>query len=438
MATVNKETNKDEVKTFGEELAENSSVLRLVTAGSVDNGKSTLIGRLLYDSKKILQDHMENIEAAKERYGNEEINLAFLTDGLRAEREQGITIDVAYRYFTSDKRKYILADCPGHVQYTKNMVTGASTADVAIILIDANAGFIEQSRRHTYITMMLGVSKIVFAVNKMDMKDYSQEVYSSILKEITDWLPPENESKSSYQFIPISALKGDNIVNKSESMDWYKGDTLIDFLDKLPVESNEVDAIRFPVQWVVRPQSQEFHDYRGYAGTLASGTMNVGDEVTVLPSGLKSKIKTIQVSGKDSQSVTAGLSPTITLEDDVDVSRGSIIAAKSHPPKTDRSFNAVITWLNASPAQTGKRYLMKHGTRWVKVMINDLGNVLNLQSLEFEANESQNLDLNGIAKISLQTSEDLYFDLYKENKTTGSFIIADETSFETLGAGMIV
>lgn len=418
-------------------LTIDSTVLRIVTAGSVDNGKSTLIGRLLYDSKKILQDHLENIEAAKERYGNETINLAFLTDGLRAEREQGITIDVAYRYFTSDKRKYILADCPGHVQYTKNMVTGASTADAAIILIDAQAGFIEQSRRHTYLSLLLGVSKIIFAVNKMDLRDYSEDAYNEICQSIKDWLPAD--SKSEYHYIPISALAGDNIVKKSEKMPWYPGESLIDFMDTLPAGKQDAsDALRMPVQWVIRPQSQEFREFRGYAGSISSGKVSVGDEVMVMPSGLSSKVKQIQVAGKDAHSADAGLAVTIQLEDDVDISRGSIICAKDQPLKSERQVKAVVTWLNAKAAEPGKRYWLKNGTRWIKVMIEDLGNELNLQSLVFEPSEKGKLELNSIAEVSLLCSEELIYDSYKDYKATGSFILVDETNFETLGAGMLV
>lgn len=430
-------TDEKQVNTKDTEIND-SSVLRIVTAGSVDNGKSTLIGRLLYDSKKILQDQLENIEAAKERYGNEEINLAFLTDGLRAEREQGITIDVAYRYFTSDKRKYILADCPGHVQYTKNMVTGASTADAAIILIDAKAGFIEQSRRHTYLSLLLGVSEVIFAINKMDLMDYSESVYNDICSDIKEWLKSE-DSNSNHHFIPISALEGDNIVNESENMPWFTGESLIHFMDKLEIQQNlELDQFRYPVQWVVRPQSKDFHDFRGYAGTVASGSLKLGDEVTVFPSGLSTKVKAIKIGDKDIESVSPGLSPTILLEDDLDISRGSILCAKANLPQSSNKVNAVLTWLNTNPAQTGRRYLMKHNKRWIKVIIDDLNNELNLQSLNFEPSESSSLNLNGIGKVSINCSEEIYYDLYKNNKTTGSFIIADESSFETLGAGMIV
>jgi sulfate adenylyltransferase subunit 1 len=429
--------NQNEKTSLSSNLASNSTVLRIVTAGSVDNGKSTLIGRLLYDSKKILQDHLENIEAAKERYGNEEINLAFLTDGLRAEREQGITIDVAYRYFTSDKRKYILADCPGHIQYTKNMFTGASTADAAIILIDAKLGFIEQSKRHTYLSLLLGVEHVIFAVNKMDLLEYSEEEYNKICNDVREWLPGDANSK--YHFLPISALEGDNIVNKSENMPWFTGESLINFLDNLQVSANEESQeLRYPVQWVVRPQSKEFHDFRGYAGTLASGSMKVGDEVTVLPSGLTSKIKEILNSGRKVDEVTTGLSPTIQLEDDLDISRGSVICSKENSLKTDNNVKAIITWLNEKPAETSKRYWMKHGKRWVKIMISDLSKELNLHTLVFEDSGSNKLNLNGIAEINIQSSEPLYYDVYKDNKTTGSFIIADETSFETVGAGMII
>ncbi|MCH2227086.1 MAG: GTP-binding protein [Candidatus Caenarcaniphilales bacterium] len=433
MTIMNQVKTDSSIKT----IADNSTVLRIVTAGSVDNGKSTLIGRLLYDSKKILQDQLENIEAAKERYGNEKINLAFLTDGLRAEREQGITIDVAYRYFTSDKRKYILADCPGHIQYTKNMVTGASTADAAIILIDAQAGFIEQSRRHTYLSLLLGVSHVIFAVNKMDILDYSEQSYRDICASISDWMP--KESQSEFYFLPISALEGDNIVNKSTNMPWYKGQALIDLLDNLHINPKTVfDETRLPVQWVIRPQAEAYRDFRAYAGTLASGEIRVGDELMVLPSGLYSKVKRLQVAGEDAESASPGLSISVLFEDDIDISRGSIICSKSKPAKSDNRINAILTWLNSKPAQTGKRYWMKHSSRWVKVMIEDLGNELNLHSLEFEENSDNSLNLNGIAKVSLNCSEDIFYDLYEDNRTTGSFIIVDENNFETVAAGMII
>lgn len=432
-------TNNQETKDMTNAITDiNSGVLRIVTAGSVDNGKSTLIGRLLYDSKKILQDQLENIEAAKERYGNEEINLAFLTDGLRAEREQGITIDVAYRYFTSDKRKYILADCPGHIQYTKNMITGASTADAAIILIDAKAGFIEQSKRHTYLSLLLGVSHIIFAVNKMDLMDFSEDVYNNICNEITEWIKDEN-TDSDYSFLPISALTGDNIVKKSTNMNWFEGDSLINFLDNLKIKSyGESENFRYPVQWVIRPQSKEFHDYRAYAGTIASGKVRVGDEVCVYPGLQKSKVKSIHIGEDQLEQAKAPLSTSIQLEDDIDISRGSIIYSKDAPLKTDNRITAILTWLNIKPAQSGKRYLMKHNKRWIKVMIDDFQNQLNLHSLKFEQAESKSLDLNAIAKVEINCSEEIYYDLYQENKITGSFILADESSFETLGAGMIV
>ena len=432
-------TNNQETKNTTNAVTDiNSGVLRIVTAGSVDNGKSTLIGRLLYDSKKILQDQLENIEAAKERYGNEEINLAFLTDGLRAEREQGITIDVAYRYFTSDKRKYILADCPGHIQYTKNMITGASTAEAAIILIDAKAGFIEQSKRHTYLSLLLGVSHIIFAVNKMDLMNFSQDVYKNICSEITDWIKNEN-TNSDFSFIPISALAGDNIVKKSNNMDWYKGNSLIDFLDNLKIKTNrEAEDFRYPVQWVIRPQSKEFHDYRAYAGTIASGKVKVGDEVCVYPGLQKSKVKSIHIGETHLEQAISPLSTSIQLEDDIDISRGSIICSVDKALKTNNKITAILTWLNSKPAQSSKRYLMKHNKRWIKVMINDFQNQLNLHSLKFEQAQSTNLELNGIAKVEINCSEEIYYDLYEENKTTGSFILADESSFETVGAGMII
>ena len=410
-------------------------IVRVFTAGSVDNGKSTLIGRLLFDSKKVLNDQLENIEAARLRYGNEDVNLAFLTDGLKAEREQGITIDVAYRYFYSQKRKYILADCPGHIQYTKNMITGSSTADAAIILVDGKTGFTEQSKRHTYLSILLGVSHIIFAINKMDLLEYSQDAYEDIRHSILEWLPADSNSK--FHFLPSSALLGDNIVQKSSNMDWYQGESLMDLLDNLKIEpSNNFDSFRFPVQWVIKPQSSDFHAYRSYAGTVVNGEAKVGDEVLVLPSGLKSKVKQILIGSKDVDETSYGLSPSIVLKDDIDISRGSLLTSVQKPPQCKNQITATAVSLNPKPIEKNGRYLLKHNSKWLKVIVEDIKTELNLQSLEFEPGKSE-LNLNSIGELSLQLSEDLFFDSYKDNRTMGSAIIVDETSNETIGALML-
>lgn len=413
-----------------------TKVLRVVTAGSVDNGKSTLIGRLLYDSKKILNDQLENIEEAKLRYGNENINLAFLTDGLKAEREQGITIDVAYRYFHSNKRKYILIDCPGHLQYTKNMITGSSAADAAIILVDGKDGFTEQSRRHTYLSMLLGVSHVIFAINKMDLLQYSQSAYDDLCASIIEWLP--ESTKSQFHFLPSCALVGDNIVQKSTNMMWYEGKSLIDLLDDLVLNSNnDYNYFRFPVQWVIKPQSDEFPDYRAYAGTIVSGNLAVGDEVMVFPSALKSKVKQIQIGSQKFDRVNCDLSPSIMLEDDLDISRGSLLASPKKIPQSQTRLEVMFVGLHSKPIVKHGRYLLKHNSKWIKVIIEDIMIELNLHNLKFEPAKS-NLGLNAIGKISLSLSEEIFFDSYTENKAMGSAIIVDESSNETIGAVMLI
>lgn len=414
----------------------NGNMVRVITAGSVDNGKSTLIGRLLFDSKQISKDQLENIEKAKYRYGNEEINLAFLTDGLKAEREQGITIDVAYRYFSTKKRKYILIDCPGHIQYTKNMITGSSNADIAIILIDGQEGFNNQSKRHAYLSILLGIGHIIFAINKMDLLEYSQDTYLDLVSSINEWLP--NESKSEFYFLPVSALKGDNIVEKSGTTPWYSGNSLLDLLDEL--ESNtesENDCFRFPIQWVIRPQSKEFQDHRSYAGAVIRGKAQVGDSIMALPSGLISKIKKIQIGLENFSEINTGLSPSISIDDDLDISRGSILVNPLNPPKTANRLNAIAVNLNPAPLKKEGHYLLKHNSKWFKAIIEDIYSELDLNKLCFEE-VSSNLSFNSIGKIKLLLNEDIFFDLYSENRIMGSGILVDESTNETVSALMFI
>ena len=411
-------------------------LLRFTTAGSVDDGKSTLIGRLLYDSKSIFEDQLEAVESASERLGNAEINLALLTDGLRAEREQGITIDVAYRYFATPKRKFIIADTPGHIEYTRNMVTGASTADAAIILVDARNGIIEQTKRHSYIASLLKIDYVVVAINKMDLVDFSEEVYNKIKEEyrhIAELL----HLKKVY-FIPISALKGDNVVNPSEHTPWYKGETLLHLLEQIPLkEGIEKQSFRFPVQYVVRPQTAEWPDYRAYAGRIASGTIKVGDEVTILPSYTKSKVSRIDEGTKEIQEAQAPQSVSISLEDDVDVSRGSQIVKSADIPLTGQQVEVLVCWLNHRPLQLRQKYVIRHTTDELQGFVTAIDYKVNINTLENNS-EDKAVNMNDIAKVTLKVSKPLAYDLYANNRTTGSLIFIAEGTNETVGAGMIV
>lgn len=411
-------------------------LLRFTTAGSVDDGKSTLIGRLLYDSKSIFEDQLEAVEAASERLGNAEVNLALLTDGLRAEREQGITIDVAYRYFATPKRKFIIADTPGHIEYTRNMVTGASTADAAIILVDARNGIIEQTKRHSYIAALLQIDYVIVAINKMDLVDFSEEVYNNIKEEYAK-IAEQLGLKHVY-FIPISALKGDNVVNPSEHTPWYKGETLLHLLEQVPLkEGLEEQPFRFPVQYVVRPQTAEWPDYRAYAGRIASGTIKVGDEVTVLPSHTRSKVSRIDEGTNTIEEAQAPQSVSISLADDVDVSRGSQIVKTSELPLEGQQVSLLVCWLNHRPLQLRKKYIIRHTTDELQGMVTDVEYKVNINTLENVAGDS-NINMNDIAKITLRVSKPLAYDLYANNRTTGSLIFIDEGTNETVGAGMIV
>jgi sulfate adenylyltransferase subunit 1 len=411
-------------------------LLRFTTAGSVDDGKSTLIGRLLYDSKSIFEDQLEAVKAASERMGNEEVNLALLTDGLRAEREQGITIDVAYRYFATPKRKFIIADTPGHIEYTRNMVTGASTADAAVILVDARNGIIEQTKRHSYIAALLQLPNVIVAVNKMDLVDFSEAVFQQI-KEEYQAIAEKLQLKHVY-YLPISARNGDNVVEHSQHTPWYKGNTLLHLLETLPIKENIAHlSARFPVQYVIRPQKDDFHDYRAYAGRIASGIYKVGDRVTILPSFTESTIQSIDEADKALPEAAAPQSVAIRLEDNVDVSRGDMIVKSDELPHLNANISVLVCWLNHRPLSIGAKYIIRHATDEVfgiikdvyfKVDINTLGNVI----------DDKKVSMNDIAHIALKTSKPLKYDYYSENRVTGSLVIIDESTFETVGAGMIV
>ena len=411
-------------------------LLRLATAGSVDDGKSTLIGRLLYDSKSIFEDQMESIEATSESRGDEHVNLALLTDGLRAEREQGITIDVAHRYFTTPKRKFIIADTPGHIQYTRNMVTGASTADLTIILIDARKGIIEQSRRHSFIASLLRIPHVVLAVNKMDLVDYDQDVYEKIRKDYVEFA--KRLDIPDLTFIPISALHGDNVVDRSANMDWYKGGTLLHHLEEIHIASdrNMVD-VRFPVQYVVRPQSTEHHDFRGYAGSVAGGVLKPGDEVSVLPSGFSTRIKSIIGPRGEMDEAFAPTAVTVVLEDELDVSRGDMICRVNNQPTATQDIEAMICWMSeASQLTPGTKLAIKHTTKWARAMVKDFRYRLDINTLNRDPDATA-LSLNEIGRVRLRITQPLFADTYRRNRTTGSFILVDGTTKVTVGAGMI-
>ena len=415
----------------------NMELLRFTTAGSVDDGKSTLIGRLLYDSKAIFEDQMEAIELASKKVGeNEEVNLALLTDGLRAEREQGITIDVAYRYFATPRRKFIIADTPGHVQYTRNMVTGASTANVALILIDARNGVIEQTLRHAFIASLLQIPHIVVCVNKMDLMDYDENVFEDIkmqFKKVSRKLDTKD-----IRFIPISAKFGDNVVDRSQHMPWYEGPTLMYLLETIHISDDYNHAHqRFPVQYVVRPQSDKFHDYRGYAGRIASGIFKPGDRIKVLPSGLTSKIRSIDSMEKKLEAAFAPQSVTLTLEDDIDISRGDMIVGENKAPEMGREMDMMICWLSEKPMQMRGKYLMKHTTNDMKCMIQELKYKIDVNTLD-KNYEDQAVGLNEIARITIKTTKPIFYDPYKINRITGSVILIDESSNNTVCAGMII
>jgi bifunctional enzyme CysN/CysC len=411
-------------------------LLRFTTAGSVDDGKSTLIGRLLYDSKQVFEDQLEHVTEVSRQRGNSEIDLALLVDGLRAEREQGITIDVAYRYFTTPRRRFIIADCPGHQQYTRNMVTGASTADLAVILLDARKGVLEQSKRHAFISALLGIPQIVVAVNKMDLVEYSPERFAEIVADFAPLL--EKLGVEDWLNIPISALRGDNVVDPSERMPWYGGPTLLAHLEQVEVSYDhpyDVPA-RFPVQWVVRTGGSD-GEYRGYAGQLASGALRAGEEVVVLPSGQRTRIAAIDTFEGELDEAIAPLSLTLRLEDDLDVARGELIAGLTEPPLVTREFEADICWLDSEPLRPGGRYTIKHTSQTATAIVETLIDRVNVDTLERES-PPEELVLNDIARVSVRTSAPLPIDPYARNRRTGSFVLIDETTDATVGAGMIV
>ncbi len=411
-------------------------LLRFTTAGSVDDGKSTLIGRLLYDSKSIFEDQMEAIELASTGKGEEQVNLALLTDGLRAEREQGITIDVAYRYFATPKRKFIIADTPGHIQYTRNMVTGASTANLAIILVDARKGMVEQTCRHAFIASLLKIPHIVFCVNKMDLVDYRQEDYEKIKSDLEAFA--SKLEISDVRFIPISALNGDNVVDRSEKMPWYEGSTLLYTLENVHISSdhNHVDC-RFPVQYVVRPQKDEYHDYRGYAGRIAGGVFKKGDQVMVLPSGFTSKIKSIDTLDGELDEAFAPMSVTITLEDEIDVSRGDMIVRENNSPQAEQNLDVMVCWLNPKSLVPNGKYALKHTSKDARCMVKEIKYKVDINTLH-RIEDDKEIKMNDIARISLRTTSPLFFDRYDRNRITGSLIMIDEATNETVGACMVI
>jgi sulfate adenylyltransferase large subunit len=417
-------------------------LLRFTTAGSVDDGKSTLIGRLLYDSKQVFEDQLAHVAQASERRGGEgTLDLALLTDGLRAEREQGITIDVAYRYFATTKRRFIIADCPGHRQYTRNMVTGASTADVSVVLIDARRGVLEQSKRHAFISALLGIPEMVIAINKMDLVDYSQERYQELVAEFAGFAEKLSGVKT-IQYIPMSALNGDNVVDRSQHMDWYDGPVLLDLLEQVEGAYDHPNdrPARFPVQWVIRPAGATaragFEDYRGYAGQLASGALRRGEEVTVLPEGSRTRIAAIDTYDGELEEAMAPMSFTLRLEDELDVSRGSLICHPEESPTVGREIEADICWMAEKPLRAGSRYLIKHTSNSASAVVDGIEDLVDVHTLERDA-PPEELALNDIGRVRLRTSAPLVFDPYTSNRRTGSFILIDEATNGTVGAGMI-
>jgi sulfate adenylyltransferase subunit 1 len=410
-------------------------ILRFITAGSVDDGKSTLIGRLLFDSKSIMIDQLEAIGRQTKNREEGDIDLALLTDGLRAEREQGITIDVAYKYFSTPKRKFIIADAPGHIQYTRNMVTGASNADLIIILVDARNGVIEQTRRHSIIASLLNIPHVVVAVNKMDMVDYSQDTYTNIVIDFAKLASSLGLKNVTY--IPISALDGDNIVERSTNFSWYEGDPLLNILENIEVQ-NDINLVkaRFPVQYVIRPQTEDLHDYRGYAGKLVSGIYRKGDSVTVLPSGVQSRIKAIETGGRQVEEAFAPQSIILHLEDDVDVSRGDLIVPANDLPRLEQELELLLCWMGNKPLVEGNRYLLQINSRTVKSIVKEIQYKLDVNSLEKQASPGT-VVLNDIVKATIKTATPIPFDAYTELRVNGGAILIDETSHVTVGACMI-
>lgn len=414
----------------------NMEILRFTTAGSVDDGKSTLIGRLLYDSKSIFEDQLDAVEKSSQSKGLEHVDLSLLTDGLKAEREQGITIDVAYRYFATPKRKFIIADTPGHIQYTRNMVTGASTANMALILVDARKGILEQTCRHSFIASLLKIPHIVLCVNKMDLVDYDQEVYENIVTEFRKFAA--KLEVNDVHFVPISALKGDNVVDKSTNMDWYEGATLLYMLETIHIGSdhNHVDC-RFPVQYVVRPHSDEYHDYRGYAGRIAGGIFKKGDDVTVLPSGFTSKIKSIDTFNGEIDLAYAPMSVTMTLEDDIDISRGDMIVRPNNQPESSQDLEVMLCWLNPKPPVPRAKYYIQHTSNEARAMIKDILYKVDINTLH-RMEDDKDINMNDICRVKIRATKPLFTDSYRRNRYTGSIILVDESTNETVAAGMVI
>lgn len=411
-------------------------LLRFTTAGSVDDGKSTLIGRLLFDSKSIFEDQLEAVKKTSERKGMQDVDLALLTDGLKSEREQGITIDVAYRYFATPKRKFIIADTPGHTQYTRNMVTGASTANLALILVDARKGVIEQTKRHSYIASLLKIPHLVLCVNKMDLVDYSEEVYDEIVEEFKGFAAKMDIKDVRY--VPISALKGDNVVEKSEKMKWYNGSTLLYLLENIYIASdyNHIDA-RLPVQYVVRPQKIEgFHDYRGFSGRISSGVFRKGDEVLIMPSGFTSKIKSIYNYDNRVDEAFPPMSVSIELEDELDISRGNMIVKPNNHPEASQDIDCMICWFSEKPLQVGGKYVLRHTSAEARAMVKEVVYRIDINQLHRDEN-SKDISMNDIARIKLRTTKPVFYDSYKKNRITGSLILVDEATNNTVAAGMI-
>ncbi|WP_313215378.1 GTP-binding protein [Soonwooa sp.] len=406
-------------------------ILKFITAGSVDDGKSTLIGRLLYDSKSILQDQLEVLEKHSKNKNENGVDLALLTDGLRAEREQGITIDVAYRYFSTAKRKFIIADAPGHIQYTRNMITGASNSDLMVILIDARKGVIEQTRRHSIIASLLKLKKVAVAINKMDMVDYREEVFENIKSDYAKIA--ENLGLNDVSYFPISALKGDNIVSKSPQTDWYEGDSLLNYLEQVTLNEDKNKGSRFQVQYVIRPQTEELHDYRGYAGQVLSGKFTKGDKIHILPSNLTSAITNIESNGFEMDEALEGQPVVIHLADDLDISRGDIFATQDLLPIVEKDLEILLCWLDQKPLQLGNKYFLQQNNRLVKAVVKEIDYKINANNFSREG-ANDDIKLNDIVKVRLRTAQPLVYDSFTNNKTTGAAILVDETSNSTVAA----
>jgi sulfate adenylyltransferase subunit 1 len=417
-------------------MSNTTQLLRFITAGSVDDGKSTLIGRLLHDSKSIFEDQFSAISKTSEKRGMGAVDLSLLTDGLQAEREQGITIDVAYRYFATPLRKYIIGDTPGHEQYTRNMVTAASTANLAILLIDARRGVLTQTRRHTYLASLLGIPHIVLAVNKMDMVDYSQARFDEIVAEYRKFAAPLGIADP--VCIPLSALNGDMVVDRGDKLGWYTGPALLEHLDTVEIDHDvNTTDFRFPVQWVCRPQTDEFHDFRGFAGRIEAGDISVGDEITILPAGRTTKVKEIVTYDGKLQTAFAPQSVTLTLEDEIDISRGDLFVRSADlQPRVSKEFRAVLCWLSETPLEKSRKYLVKHTTRVAKCLFSGIDHRVDVNTLELHP--AENLKMNDIAQVQLKVQQPLVFDDYATDRATGSFIVIDEATNNTVAAGMII